>query len=261
MTALRLASKALCKRRHEDDEGIADRAARHAQHEAQRHQHPGHEPAHRLHPSHRRRGFVSRKAPAGFAPRRNSVDDTLIIAPRLQRPAAVGQWRLCRRRDGRAASPRFGGDGTVEITLRAPIPIDRALQVVREGEALMLRDGDTLICEARAGSVAHLAPPPPPDRLGRRDAPRRGRRQPAGHRFHLVHRLRPRAARSATACACWARRDRSRAIRSPAICRTPTMPTREGRIRPEFVWGTLDCPGRLRRAGSSTTCAPPSPAA
>ena len=21
------------------------------------------------------------------------------------------------------------------------------------------------------------------------------------------------------------------------------MPTREGRIRPEFVWGTLDCPG------------------
>ena len=43
----------------------------------------------------------------------------------------------------------FGGDGTVEITLRAPIPIARELQVVREGEALMLRDGETLVCEAR----------------------------------------------------------------------------------------------------------------
>src|SRR6185436_17578030 len=56
----------------------------------------------------------------------------------------------------------FGGDGTVEITLRAPVPIARELQVAREGEALMLRDGDTLVCEARAGSVAHLQPPRAP---------------------------------------------------------------------------------------------------
>ncbi len=28
----------------------------------------------------------------------------------------------------------FGGDGAVEITLRAPIPVDRRLQVVRDGE-------------------------------------------------------------------------------------------------------------------------------
>src|SRR5258708_9512052 len=57
---------------------------------------------------------------------------------------------------------KFGGDGAVEVTLRAPIPIDRKLQLAHGDEALMLRDGETLLCEARAGSVAHLSPPPPP---------------------------------------------------------------------------------------------------
>src|SRR5258708_28397751 len=62
----------------------------------------------------------------------------------------------------RRFTEKFGGDGTVEITLRAPVPIERTLQLVPEGPALMLRDGATLVCEARAGSLSHLKPPPPP---------------------------------------------------------------------------------------------------
>ena len=45
------------------------------------------------------------------------------------------------------------------------------------------------------------------------------------------------------ACACSAPPGRSRAIRSPATCRIANHADAEGRIRPEFVWGTLDCPG------------------
>src|SRR5262249_61529981 len=56
----------------------------------------------------------------------------------------------------------FASDGAVEVTLRAPIPLERRLAVTRADEALMLHDGEQLICEARAGRVDHLKPPPPP---------------------------------------------------------------------------------------------------
>src|SRR4029453_5125582 len=90
------------------------------------------------------------------------MDDTLIIEARFNGPRLSGNGGYVGGVMAGRFTETFGGDGAVEITLRAPIPIDRALQVVRAGDALLLRDGDTLICEARAGSVAHLAPPPVP---------------------------------------------------------------------------------------------------
>ena len=90
------------------------------------------------------------------------IDDTLIIEPRFNGPRLSGNGGYVGGVMASRFTKVFGGDGTVEITLRAPIPIDRRLQVVRNGEALLLRDSDTLICEARAGSVAHLKPPPAP---------------------------------------------------------------------------------------------------
>ena len=90
------------------------------------------------------------------------MDDTLIIESRFNGPRLSGNGGYVGGVMAGRFTEAFGGDGTVEITLRAPIPIDRALQVVREAEALKLCDGDTLICEARAGSLAHLTPPPAP---------------------------------------------------------------------------------------------------
>ncbi|HKH69371.1 MAG TPA: hypothetical protein VKA75_18570, partial [Reyranella sp.] len=102
------------------------------------------------------------------------MDDMLIIEPRFNGPRLSGNGGYVGGVMAGKFTRAFGGDGAVEITLRAPIPIDRRLQVVRDGDALLLRDGDTLICEARAGSVAHLKPPPAPtdwdDVLGRAES-------------------------------------------------------------------------------------------
>ncbi|MCB9265482.1 MAG: hypothetical protein H6558_10685 [Lewinellaceae bacterium] len=48
-----------------------------------------------------------------------------------------------------------------EVTLRRPPPLDKALQVRREGDPLQLMDGDHLIASARPGAVEFTAPPPP----------------------------------------------------------------------------------------------------
>ncbi len=111
-----------------------------------------------------------------------------------------------------------------------------------EGEALTLRDGETLLCEARAGSVAHLSPPPPPidwDDVMRRGevggAPDDGefsrcivcgRERAVGDGLRVLGTAGPQAGYSLS---CYVPH--------------PNHADEHGRIRPEFVWGTLDCPG------------------
>ena len=53
------------------------------------------------------------------------------------------------------------GDGGVEVTLRLPPPLDRPLQVTRDGERVLLSDGGALIAEARPGDPGVAAPAPP----------------------------------------------------------------------------------------------------
>ena len=168
--------------------------------------------------------------------------DPIIIAPGFNGPRLSGNGGYVGGVLAERYTRAFGGDGTVEITLRAPIPIARALQVVREGEALMLRDGETLVCEARAGSVAHLQPPPPPTDWA--EVMRRGEEggSPPDTDFHGASSAAA-AARSATACACWARPGRQPGTSLSCYLPHPNHADAEGRIRPEFVWGTLDCPG------------------
>jgi hypothetical protein len=135
----------------------------------------------------------------------------------------------------------LGGDGTVEITLRAPIPIERPLQLARDSDALMLRDGDTLVCEARAGSVAHLTPPPAPrdwapvlevaqtgGSIGEefQECLVCGRSRGVGDGLRVFGKTSPGGGHSLS---CYV----PHAAHADAT----------GRIRPEFVWGTLDCPG------------------
>jgi hypothetical protein len=170
------------------------------------------------------------------------VDDTIIIERRFNGPRLSGNGGYVGGVMAGKFSERFGGDGTVEITLRAPIPIDRALHLSREGDALMLRDGETLICEARAGSLSHLVPPLAPTDWD--DVQRRselggsaddsefnscvvcGRNRAVGDGLRVLGTAGPQPGYSLS-------------------CYTPhaNHADSEGRIRPEFVWGTLDCPG------------------
>jgi hypothetical protein len=181
-------------------------------------------------------------------PRREGIlmDDTLIIEPRFNGPRLSGNGGYVGGVMAGRYVQAFGGDGTVEITLRAPIPIDRPLQVARDEaggqKTLLLRDGDTLLCEARAGSLVHLVPPPPPrdwdDVMHRGEiggSPEDsdftwcvvcGRRRGVGDGLRVFGTSGP---QPGTSLSCYL----PHANHADA----------EGRIRPEFVWGTLDCPG------------------
>ena len=167
--------------------------------------------------------------------------DTITIAPGFNGPRLSGNGGYVSGMLAERYIGAFGGD-TVEITLRAPIPIAKALQVVPESGALMLRDGDTLLCEARAGSVDHLTPPPAPtDWL---DVLRRGEEggsEPDGD--------------YGTCLVCSRTRGVGDGLRvlgtagpQPGYSLSCYLPHANhadgaGRIRNEFVWGTLDCPG------------------
>jgi len=170
------------------------------------------------------------------------VDDQVIIAPGFNGPRLSGNGGYVGGMLAQKFTERFGGDGTVEITLRAPVPIARPLRLVRDGDALAMRDGETLICEARAGSVTHLAPPPPPTDWS--DVMRRGEHGGSPIETDYGHCL-----------VCGRGRGVGDGLRvwgtsgpRPGYSLSCYLPhanhaDERGRIRPEFVWGTLDCPG------------------
>jgi len=168
--------------------------------------------------------------------------DTITIAPGFNGPRLSGNGGYVSGVLAERYTRAFGGDGAVEITLRAPVPIARPLQVVPEGAALMLRDGDTLLCEARAGSVDHLKPPPAPTDW--HEVMRRG--EDGGS---------PPDSEFGTCLVCASGRAVGDGLRvlgtagpQPGYSLSCYLPHANhaddaGRIRPEFVWGTLDCPG------------------
>jgi len=162
------------------------------------------------------------------------VDDTLLIEARFNGPRDSGNGGYVGGMLAGRYTRAFGGDGTVEITLRAPVPVDRPLAVARDGDALLLRDGDTLICEARAGSLAELVPPPAP--ADWREVLRCGEIGGCGDDSDFNR-----------CVVCGRSRAVGDGLRGFGLASSyvphPNHADAEGRIRPEFVWGTLDCPG------------------
>jgi hypothetical protein len=184
---------------------------------------------------------------ATFRAAEENVDDTLIIdtltigrgfnGPRLSGNGGYVGGVLA----GRFAQA-FGGDGAVEVTLRAPIPIETPLQVTRDDSALLLRDGKTLLCEARAGSLDHLKPPPPPTDWA--DVRRRGEEggsPPESDFGDCIVCGRGRAVGDGLRVFGAAGPGPGQSL----SCYVPhaAHADGEGRIRPEFLWGALDCPG------------------
>ena len=168
--------------------------------------------------------------------------EKLVIPPGCNGPRLSGNGGYVGGVVAAAFSEKFGGDGTVEVTLRAPVPIDRAMRLVPESNALMLRDGEMLICEARAGSLAHLKPPAAPTDWA--DVLRRGEEGGSPVESDYGHCI-----------VCGRGRGIGDGLRvlgtsgpQPGYSLSCYIPhanhaDSSGRIRPEFVWGTLDCPG------------------
>ena len=143
---------------------------------------------------------------------------------------------------GGVLAEKFGPADAVEVTFRSPIPIETPMAIDRAGDVLRLLDGDTLVCEARAGSVAHLVPPPAPTDWA--DVLRRGEEggsAPDSDFHQCIVCGRGRAVGDGL-------RVLGTAGPKPGYSLSCYLPHANhadaaGTIRREFVWGTLDCPG------------------
>ncbi len=131
--------------------------------------------------------------------------------------------------------------GTAEVTLRIPPPLDRPLEVniMGEGHATLM-DGDTLVAEARKVAL-ELDVPSPPAYTGAQDASK----DYLGFRVHPFPRC----------FVCGPERDAGDGLRifpgpvpGKKMVAAPWTPyaaleDKHGLVRPEFIWAALDCPG------------------
>jgi len=128
-------------------------------------------------------------------------------------------------------------DGPAEVTLRAPPPLETNLDVVREGDEVVLRCGAQDIARARPAAALTSTPPPSPGLAASRDAASR-------YRGLLSH--------SFPSCfVCGPENDGGLHIYSGAVSDTlsasPWTPGADladagGLVAPLFLWAALDCP-------------------
>lgn len=172
------------------------------------------------------------------------MDDPVIrIDPRFRGPPESGNGGYSA---GRLAEALGGSD--VEVMLRLPPPLGRDLRIERDAEGARLLDGDSLIATAVPRPL-DLDVPQPPDLEAAIGAEGRY----AGFHDHVF-----------PGCfVCGPERAAGDALR---IFPGPTgndrvaahwvpdesLADRDGRVRTEFLWAALDCPGYFatkRKAG------------
>jgi hypothetical protein len=124
-------------------------------------------------------------------------------------------------------------DGRAEVTLRSPPPLERALVVERDGDRLLIRDGETLVAEARPGS-AELDVPQAPTWEEAQEA---AARYPgfAEHAFPRCFVCGPERGPG----------DGLRVFAGPLGDRRFAATWVPSEVRPELVWAALDCPGAI----------------
>ena len=139
-------------------------------------------------------------------------------------------------------------DGPAEAALRIPPPLDTPLTLSRDGERVLMHDGDTLVGEAKPAALTMIAPPAPALAQARDAA----KRYPGlnGHAF-------------STCFVCGAARPRRDGLNiftgrlhdsESVACSwvsSADLADAQGRVAPEFIHAALDCPGywALPRAG------------
>ncbi len=130
-------------------------------------------------------------------------------------------------------------EGPVEVTLRQPPPLDRELRIERQEGQVKLRDGDSLVATARCTSL-ELARPEPVSFAQAQAASN----SYIGHTHHPFP----------TCFVCGPKRPNQDGLALFAggideeIVAAAWVPSvdfddGQGRVRPEFLWCALDCPG------------------
>jgi hypothetical protein len=161
------------------------------------------------------------------------VSESLSIPSRFNGPLESGNGGYC---SGVVASFL---EGTAEVSLRRPVPLDTPLDVVRENDgSVRVLDGETLVIEARSAPAFEVEVPAPvsPDEARLAAGRYRGRSDGLFRRCFVCGRAREDAF-GVFAGAVEGRQ----LVASPW---TPPSWTADaaGRVLPEFVWAVLDCP-------------------
>jgi hypothetical protein len=165
----------------------------------------------------------------------------LIIPRRFNGPATSGNGGYVAGALAARLAP-----GAVQITLRAPTPLDVPLQLRPFGEGgLSLHDADTLIAEAIPTQLPADLPP----------APDLEQARAAGALGRMTARQRLGQEDYETCFGCGIRRERDGLCIVPTEVDAatgvvaaewvpdPSLPTDDaGQLRPEIIWAALDCP-------------------
>ncbi len=161
------------------------------------------------------------------------MGDTVAVPKRFNGPLESGNGGY-----SAGAIAAFVEGDVAEVSLRSPVPLDSPLQVSREGDALRVLDGETLVAEA--GPVEDLGVEPP---------------EPVGPDAARAAAKRYRGLKGGPFSRCFVcGLDREDAlgvfageVEGRGIVASPwTPPTwaagESGAVRAEIVWGVLDCP-------------------
>ncbi len=163
------------------------------------------------------------------------MDRTLTIDARFEGPSDAGNGGYT----GGLLAAELGAPAAA-VRIHRPIPLGRALSVREHEGGLRLLDADAVIAEARVDAL-DVEPPEPPSLAEARDASTRFR----GHGFHPFPRC----------FVCGPGREPGDGLRifpGPVADRplvaAPWQPDASHagggeRVRPEFLWAALDCPG------------------
>lgn len=129
-------------------------------------------------------------------------------------------------------------DGPAEVTLRSPPPLGRVLRVERDGDRVLVSDGDTLVAEAAPATVDER----PPAVVSVDEAEQASKRYVGleSHEFPTCFVCGPQRAPG----------DGLRIFAGPVdgaeVAASPWTPSadlaEDGAVRPEIVWASLDCP-------------------
>jgi hypothetical protein len=130
-------------------------------------------------------------------------------------------------------------DGVAEVSLRAPVPLDKSLDIVRDGGgSVRMLDGDTLVAQGVPAPDLDVAAPAPVSLDDAREATTRYRGLADGvfSRCFVCGRARDDAFEVFAG-----------AVEGRELVASPWTPPAwtadaEGNVLPEFVWAVLDCP-------------------
>jgi hypothetical protein len=161
------------------------------------------------------------------------VTQTVSIPARFNGPLTSGHGGYC--------SAVIAGlvEGPAEVTLRSPVPLETALDVIGEDDgSVRVLDGDTLIAEAQPADEVNLEVPAPVSVPEARRACEHYLGSPDGlfGRCFVCGRGRE------DAIGVFAGAVEGRQVVASPLTPPEWTADGDGRVLPEFVWAVLDCP-------------------